>query len=66
MPTDGLAPILQQLYTPEELLELRRANLRFARSFPSGAKRNQHRQIALSLRALCKNKKWLNTHVAGT
>jgi hypothetical protein len=36
--------------------------LRYARAFPPGAERNQHRQIALSLRALFKNKKWLDTH----
>jgi hypothetical protein len=57
MPTDEFAPILRQFYTTQELLELRRANLRHARSFPLGAQRNQHRQIALSLRAQFKNKK---------
>jgi hypothetical protein len=33
--------------------------LRYARSFPPGAERNRHRQVALSPRALFKNKKWL-------
>jgi hypothetical protein len=36
--------------------------LRYARSFPPGAERNQRRQIALSLRALFKNKDWLDAH----
>ncbi|WP_160300628.1 hypothetical protein [Bradyrhizobium japonicum] len=41
---------------------IRRDMLRYARSFPPGAERNQRRQIALSLRALFKNKEWLNAH----
>ena len=45
-----------------ELIEHRRNILRYARAFPPGPERNQHRQIALSLRALFKNKKWLDAH----
>jgi hypothetical protein len=41
---------------------LRRNVLRFARTFPPGAERNQHRQIAFSLRALFRNRTWLNDH----
>ena len=55
----------RRLYTPGELLDLRRNVLRFARSFPPGTERNQHRQIALSLRALFRNSAWLQDHVAG-
>ena len=49
------------LYSKAELIEHRRYVLRCAR-FPPGSERNQHRQIALSLRALFKNKKWLDAH----
>ena len=45
-----------------ELIEHRRNILRYARAFPPGSERNQHRQVALSLRALFKNKKWLDAH----
>jgi hypothetical protein len=55
-------PAEQRFYSDQELLELRRSTLRFARSFPPGPERNQHRQIALSLRALFRNEKWLRTH----
>jgi hypothetical protein len=51
------------LYNEAELVEHRRNILRYARSFPPGPERNQHRQVALSLRALFKNRKWLEAHV---
>jgi hypothetical protein len=50
-------PLDQPLYSNAELVELR-----YARLFPPGPQRNQHRQIALSLCALFRNRKWLNTH----
>jgi hypothetical protein len=50
------------LYTKAELIELRRNILLYARSFPPGYERNQHRQIALSLRRLFKDAKWLDVH----
>jgi hypothetical protein len=43
-------------------IEMRRNVLRYARTFPPGAERNQHRQIALSLRRLFGNKTWLESH----
>ncbi len=52
----------QPLYSRAELVEHRRNILRYARSFPPGPERNQHRQIALSLRALFRNRKWLDAH----
>jgi len=52
-----------RLYSMAELIEHRRNILRYARSFPPGPERNQHRQIALSLRALFKKKDWLEAHV---
>jgi hypothetical protein len=50
------------LYTKAELVDLRRTMLLYARLFSPGPERNQHRQIALSLGALFKNKKWLDVH----
>jgi hypothetical protein len=50
------------LYSRAELIEHRRNILRYARAFPPGPERNQHRQVALSLRGLFKNKKWLDAH----
>jgi hypothetical protein len=51
------------LYSKAELIEHRRNILRYARSFPPGPERNQHRQIALSLRTLFRNRAWLEGHV---
>jgi hypothetical protein len=51
------------LYSNAELIEQRRNILRYARSFPPGPERNQHRQIALSLRTLFRNREWLEAHV---
>jgi hypothetical protein len=51
------------LYSRTELVEHRRNILRYARTFPPGSERNQHRQIALSLRALFRNRQWLDSHV---
>jgi hypothetical protein len=43
-------------------IEMRRKVLRYARTFPPGGERNQHRQTALSLRRLFRNKTWLESH----
>jgi len=50
------------LYCLEDLIEKRRNILRYARTFPPGAERNQRRQIAMSLRVLFRNKNWLATN----
>jgi len=50
------------LYCKAELVELRRTMLLYARFLPRGPERNQHRQIAMSLGTLFKNKRWLDTH----
>jgi hypothetical protein len=50
------------LYSKAELIELRRNVLLYARSFPPGFERNQHRQIALSLCRLFHNTEWLHAH----
>ena len=55
-------PVDQTLYSNAELFEHRRSILRLARSFPPGAERNHHRQVALLFRTLFKNKKWLDAH----
>jgi hypothetical protein len=63
MPSIARTPVQDHpLYSMPELIEHRRNILRYARAFPPGSERNQHRQIALSLRGLFKNKKWLDAH----
>ena len=54
----------QTRYTVEQLLELRRQMLRFARSVPPGPERNERRHIAESLRMLFENREWLDAHLA--
>jgi len=46
-----------------KLSKLRRSNLRFAWSFPPGDERNGRRHVATSLRALLRDKNWLQAHV---
>jgi hypothetical protein len=58
-----VGPRAERLYSLDELGELRRNMLRYARSFPPGDERNQHRQVAVRLRLLFKNEKWLRDHV---
>jgi hypothetical protein len=55
--------LIKPLYSVGELTELRRHVLRYARSFPPGYERNQHLQVAVSLRRLFRNEKWLRDHV---
>jgi hypothetical protein len=55
-------PLVERLYKLDELLELRRNMLRYARAFPQGSERNRHRQIADSLRSLFRGEKWLRAH----
>ena len=63
--SEKTATVEQLFFSHEELIELRRNTLRYARTFPIGAERNQHRQIAASLRALFRNKQWLAAHTRG-
>jgi hypothetical protein len=51
------------LYSRAELVEHRRNILRYARSCPPGPERNQHRQVARSLRTLFRNRAWLQANV---
>ena len=55
-------PLVERLYSLDELTELRRTVLRYARASPPGNERNQHRQVAVSLRTLFKDENWLRTH----
>ncbi len=50
-------------YTFAELVEIRRQLLRYARSMPRGSERNQHLQVAVSLRRLFENQDWRDAHV---
>jgi hypothetical protein len=50
-------------YTFAELVEIRRQILRYARSMPPGPERNQHRQVAVSLRRLFRDQAWRATHI---
>jgi hypothetical protein len=52
----------KQRYRCGELLYLRRTMLIAARALPIGAKRNEKRQIASSLRALFRNEEWMAGH----
>jgi hypothetical protein len=54
--------LVKRLYSLDELVEMRRNTLRFARRFPPGNERNRHRQVATSLRVLFRDKKWLRAH----
>jgi hypothetical protein len=64
MPSLAHASALEhQFYDKTELIEHRRNILRYARSFPPGPERNQHRQIARSLRTLFRNEAWREANV---
>jgi hypothetical protein len=54
---------VDRLYSRDELLQPRRHVLRYVRTFPPGRARNQHRHVAVSLRLLFKDEKWLRDHV---
>jgi hypothetical protein len=63
MPSDTLPLTMNvSLYSMAQLIEQRRNILRYARWCPPGPARNQHRQVALSLRSLFKDQKWLRSH----
>jgi hypothetical protein len=60
MPSPNRIPEPEPLYWMDDLKVLRRDVLLYAKSFPPGSERNQQRQIALSLRRLFKNPKWVD------
>ena len=61
MPSTNRQPVEEPRYTMAELIELRRTMLRFSRSYRR-MERDQHLQIAISLRRLFRNKAWLDAH----
>jgi hypothetical protein len=62
MPSSNRQPVETKRYTLAELYELRRVIIRHSRSIPPGAARNEHRQIAHSMRFLFKDEAWLAVH----
>jgi len=62
MPNTVRKPVSEPVYSTSDLVELRRQMLQYSRSIPPGPERNQHLQIAVSLRRLFKNKEWLDVH----
>jgi hypothetical protein len=56
------SPEDQPRHTMAELIHLRRQMLQFSRSTPRGPERNQHLQVAKSLRRLFRDKVWLDAH----
>jgi hypothetical protein len=62
MPSAQIKTEAASLYSREELREIRAGVVRYARTFPPDPQRNHHRQVALSLRSLFKNKAWLDAH----
>lgn len=59
MASDDTRPVRGLFHTVEELIELVRVSLRYARSLPPGEQRDEHRQVAKSLRALCRSRNWV-------
>jgi hypothetical protein len=52
--TTTVVPRAERLYSMDELTELRRNILRYARTFPPGEERNRRLHVAVSLRAVQK------------
>jgi hypothetical protein len=55
-------PLVERLYTLEELMELRRSTLRYARAFPPGNERNQRLQVAVASRAFQRQEMAAGSH----
>jgi hypothetical protein len=55
-------PVEERRYTMVELYELRRVIIKHSRSIPPGLARNEHRQIAASMRSLIRDADWLAVH----
>jgi hypothetical protein len=62
MPSANRRPVEETRYTMAELYELRRVIIKHSRSIPPGPDRNEHRQIASSMRSLSRDKNWLAVH----
>jgi hypothetical protein len=55
MPSANLQPVEGRRYMMAELSDLRRVIVRDSRSIPPGRARNEHRQIATSMRSLTRD-----------
>lgn len=64
MATDDRKPVPGLHYNRAELIELVRVNLRRARSFPPGERRDKHRQVAKALRVLFRSRNWVVERVS--
>ena len=62
MPYANRQPVETRRFTMVELYELRRVIIQHSRSIPPGPVRNEHRQIASSMRSLTRDRKWLAAH----
>jgi len=62
MPSTDRQNVELYRYTMQELYELRRVIIKHSRSIPPGSARNEHRQIARSMRALTRDANWLAVH----
>jgi hypothetical protein len=62
MPYANRQPVETKRFTMAELYELRRVIIKHSRSIPPGPARNEHRQIAHSMRSLFRDKAWQAVH----
>jgi hypothetical protein len=62
MPYANRQPVEIRRFTMVELYELRRVIIKHSRSIPPGPVRNEHRQIASSMRSLTRDRRWLAVH----
>jgi hypothetical protein len=62
MPSTNRLLVEERRYTMVELYELRRVIIKYSRSIPPGPDRNEHRQVAASMRSLTRDRDWLAIH----
>lgn len=55
-------PVETKRYTMAELHQLRWAIIKHSRSMPHGPARNEHGQMATSMRSLSNDREWLAAH----
>jgi hypothetical protein len=62
MPSANHVPVEDRRYTMDELYQLRRLIIKHSRLIQPGPARNEHRQIAVSMRSLARDRDWLAIH----
>lgn len=62
MEQDHPHPVETKRYMMAELYDLRRSIIRHSRALSPGSARNEHGQVARSMRSLVKDKRWLAVH----